>query len=191
MNSVVIYGTRTDYVHEIVDILESLLVEYELWDNLEPSRQRANLAGRVFLLAAGSPNGRKELDLEAKSCEMIPHPAIAHSSASISPSATLGPGTTVNRLVAIGSFAKIGSHIQINRSVSISHGVRVGDFVSFGPAVCLAGDVVVEARAFLGAGSIVLPGLKIGEGAVIGAGAVVTKDVPAGKTVVGVPARVV
>jgi UDP-perosamine 4-acetyltransferase len=43
--------------------------------------------------------------------------------------------------------------------------------------------------AFIGAGATVLPRLKIGRGAVIGAGAVVTKDVPAGSTVAGNPAR--
>jgi acetyltransferase-like isoleucine patch superfamily enzyme len=49
--------------------------------------------------------------------------------------------------------------------------------------------VTVEAGAFLGAGAVVLPGLRIGAGAVVAAGAVVTADVPAGQTVMGVPAR--
>lgn len=45
-------------------------------------------------------------------------------------------------------------------------------------------------RVWLGGGAIVLPGVTIGDDAVIGAGAVVTKDVPAGATVLGNPARV-
>ena len=44
---------------------------------------------------------------------------------------------------------------------------------------------------YLGAGCIVLPGVTVGERAVVGAGAVVTRDVPAGKVVVGAPAKVV
>ena len=36
---------------------------------------------------------------------------------------------------------------------------------------------------------MILGGVTVGAGAIVGAGAVVTKDVPAGTTVAGVPAR--
>jgi len=51
--------------------------------------------------------------------------------------------------------------------------------------------VTLRRGCYLGAGCIVLPGVTVGERAVVGAGAVVTRDVPAGKVVVGAPARVV
>jgi acetyltransferase-like isoleucine patch superfamily enzyme len=44
---------------------------------------------------------------------------------------------------------------------------------------------------YLGAGAMILPGVTVGEKAVVGAGAVVTRDVPPGVLVAGVPARVV
>jgi hypothetical protein len=58
MNFVVLYGIRTDYVHEVSEILDSIGLQAELWDNLDGSQDFAQLEGRPFLLAAGSPNGR-------------------------------------------------------------------------------------------------------------------------------------
>jgi acetyltransferase-like isoleucine patch superfamily enzyme len=49
--------------------------------------------------------------------------------------------------------------------------------------------VVVRSGADIGVGSVILPGVTIGKGAIVGAGAVVTKDVPDGTIVAGVPAR--
>jgi acetyltransferase-like isoleucine patch superfamily enzyme len=48
----------------------------------------------------------------------------------------------------------------------------------------------IRRGARVGGGAILCPGIDVGEEAFIGAGAVVTKDVPAGKLVVGSPARV-
>jgi bifunctional UDP-N-acetylglucosamine pyrophosphorylase/glucosamine-1-phosphate N-acetyltransferase len=45
-------------------------------------------------------------------------------------------------------------------------------------------------RVFLGVDSMLVAPLEIGDGAKTGAGAVVTRDVPAGKLAVGVPARI-
>jgi len=51
------------------------------------------------------------------------------------------------------------------------------------------GEVVVGERAMIGAGAIILPGVEIGEGARIAANSLVTRDVPPGATVAGVPAE--
>jgi acetyltransferase-like isoleucine patch superfamily enzyme len=71
----------------------------------------------------------------------------------------------------------------------IHHDCRIGSFSTIAPGACLLGAVTVGEQVFVGANATVLPHRRIGSRAVVGAGAVVTKDVPDGATVTGVPAR--
>ncbi len=49
--------------------------------------------------------------------------------------------------------------------------------------------MTIGANVWIGGGAIILPGVTIGDDAIVGAGSVVTRDVAAGATVVGNPAR--
>ena len=89
---------------------------------------------------------------------------------------------------------KIGRHFHGNIYSYIEHDCVIGDFVTFAPRVNCNGNIVIEDDVYVGASAVIKQGssdkpLRIGRGAVIGMGAVVTKDVAAGSTVVGNPAR--
>ncbi len=119
----------------------------------------------------------------------------------------VGPFVEIQRGAVVGANCKIQSHTFICDGVEIQDDVFVGHGVLFindkrpratteAGALQAAEDwallrIVVERRAGLGSGAIVMGGVRIGEGALIGAGAVVTRDVPAGAVVAGVPARAV
>ncbi|MEG8053803.1 DapH/DapD/GlmU-related protein [Sphingomonas aerolata] len=49
--------------------------------------------------------------------------------------------------------------------------------------------VIIGRNVWIGGGALILPGITVGDNAIVGAGSVVTRDVRAGATVAGNPAR--
>jgi acetyltransferase EpsM len=116
-------------------------------------------------------------------------PALAHPRAVLSPSCEIGPGSVVFAGCVLGHAVRVGANAVLYSGVIAEHECVIDDHAYLSPGVVLSGQVTVGRGAFLGSGAVVLPGLRIGAGAVVAAGAVVTADVPAGATVMGVPAR--
>lgn len=114
--------------------------------------------------------------------------AIAQS-AYVSPSAIVGSGTVIMPKAVVGASAKIGQGVVLNTASSVDHDVDIGDFVHVAPGCHLAGNVRVEQGAMLGIGTCVIPERHIGAWAILGANSTVVRDVPAGTTYIGTPAR--
>lgn len=53
------------------------------------------------------------------------------------------------------------------------------------------GKIEIHSNVFIGAGATIMYGVTIGENCIIAAGAIVTKDVPSGSVVGGVPAKII
>ena len=86
--------------------------------------------------------------------------------------------------VTIGDCTQIGPGVQILAADHPRDAAGRASGLEFGRPVRIGRNI------WIGAGAIILPGVSVGDDAVIGAGSVVTRDVPAGATAFGNPARV-
>jgi sugar O-acyltransferase (sialic acid O-acetyltransferase NeuD family) len=117
-------------------------------------------------------------------------PVLIHPKAEISRYATVDIGSVVFANSVINAFAKIGKNCIINTSAVVEHDCILGDGIHLSPNVALSGGTVVNDLAWLGIGSVTRQLIKIGKNSTVGANSTVVKDIPAGVTVFGSPAKV-
>lgn len=115
------------------------------------------------------------------------------------PSIIIGNNVTVNpncQIVAINKIV-IGNNVLLASYVFISdhsHGYNDGSDILISPAdrdLYSKGEVHIGDNTWIGQGVSILPGVNIGKNVIIGANSVVTKDIPEGTIVGGIPAKVI
>lgn len=115
----------------------------------------------------------------------------------------------INAHAMIDRSCEIAEHAGVGEGCWLAGEVHLGPHVTMGPGCWfltgvhpVPGDrerfrdrssehrpIFVGEDVFIGARAVILAGVHIGPGAAVGAGSVVAKDVEAGSTVVGNPAR--
>jgi len=125
--------------------------------------------------------------------------------ASIREDVEIGEYTIVGRGVTIEQRVRIGKRCKIETETYVTAITEIGDYCFIAPEVTFTNDnfmgrskerfkyhkgVTLKTGARIGANATLLPGITIEEDGQVAAGSVVTKDVPAKKIVLGVPARV-
>jgi maltose O-acetyltransferase len=165
-------------IDDELEALRALARDAVFEHNSLPPRQRGNLGPSLGALLGGVGEGAR--------IESPFHCAYGFN-------ITLGPGVFLNAGCVILDTAPvtIGAGTLLGPGVHIYCPEHHKEAARRRAGLEIARPVAIGANAWIGGGAIILGGIRIGDDAIVGAGSVVTRDVPAGATVVGNPARLV
>jgi len=149
-------------------------------------KMRAEIPDLKVALAIDNPAARARLFPHYGSSAIV---SLLSPHAHVSSRASVGHGAIVQRGVSVMPYAQVGTGCKLNVDCVVHHEAKIGSFSTLAPGSRILGNVTVEDKAYIGAGAVIRQRCRVGEGAIVGAGAVVVDDIPAGATVVGVPAK--
>lgn len=116
-------------------------------------------------------------------------PVIISPNAIVNENVVIGEGTVVFDGAVINTYSKIGRFVILNTNSTVEHDCNIGDFVHVASNAVLSGNVMIGQGTFIGAGSTVIQGIVIEQDVILGAGSTATRNCFAGKTYIGVPAK--
>jgi sugar O-acyltransferase (sialic acid O-acetyltransferase NeuD family) len=113
---------------------------------------------------------------------------VIHPSATIAPEVHIEDGVQIMAGVVVQPGSRLGENVIINTGARVDHDCSIDAHAHVAPGVTLSGHVHIGNGAHIGTAATIIQGVNVGAAAIVGAGAVVVGDVPAGITVIGIPA---
>lgn len=180
---VVIYG-HGDHGSDVAAIARSLGNTVHFYDD-DPRRTPLMVSSESwsgFYFGINDPHTKAHLTFGFRAGSPLVHPSVPDDFYVAYPGCVIGAGTVIGHGTYLGPHVHVGAGCTIIRT-------KVGKFSTVAPGVNMGGGCTIGARVFVGIGASIADRITIGDDAIVGAGAVVINDVPAGATVVGVPAK--
>lgn len=89
-------------------------------------------------------------------------------------------------------YTRLGNNVMLTNCTVLGHDGSIAVLNrAYNKKLDRVGKVDFKDNVFVGHGAIILPNVTVGPNAIVAAGAVVSKDVPEGTIVAGIPARVI
>lgn len=118
-------------------------------------------------------------------------PALVHPQVALRPAqrVALGEGCLIQRGCLLTCDITLGRFVLLNLGCTLGHDSVLEDFCSLMPHANVSGGAHLATGVYLGTNATVIHQVRVGAHTTVGAGAVVVRDLPAGCTAVGVPAK--
>lgn len=170
------------------DLIGATVAGLPVLGGVDLARDRTDLG---VVVTVGNP---RRFDAKRAIVERLDLPAdryvtLVHPNASIGTEVSLGVGTIILAGTVVTHGATIGDHVGIMPNTVVTHDDVIGHYAILASGVRLGGDVTIGEGAYVGSSAMIREGVTVGPGAMVGMGSVVLRDVPAGETWVGSPAR--
>lgn len=171
-----------------IEVLESAGNQIDRHLDVTPDADLTVASGESVFIAVMDNRERQALTAEMRSLGAVVVTAISPH-AMVSPSSRIEVGALIMPGAVVQAKAAVGLGAIVNANAVVDHDVMIGAFAHIAPGAALAANVTVGDGALVGVGASVTPRRSIGAWSTVGAGSAVVRDVPAGATVAGVPAK--
>ena len=141
------------------------------------------------IIAVGEPSSREKL-FQKLTAEDIKLTCIIDPTAIVSPTAKICDGAIICEYTTIHTGVELGCNTLVQPFCCIGHDIKVGNHTVLSAFCAPGGGIVFGERVFVGMQSTLIELLTVGDDAIVGMGSAVFRNVPAGATVVGNPARI-